>query len=168
MPDRLFLRPFEPEDGESFYQNVMKDSEPELFGMDHPALPADTQNYIAERLPFYERPHFYDFAVVRRSDGEVIGEVNAAYISPDTADIGYVIGPLFRGQGYAKEAVKLLITRLTEDGIHKIYGACRADNSASHAVMRACGMRKTMKIPERVSVREAESGLHWYMIELQH
>ena len=167
MPDRLFLRPFEPEDSESFYQNVMKDCAPDLFGLDNPSLPADAQNYIADRIPYYDRPRFYDFAVVKKSNGEVIGEVNAAYIAPDTADIGYVIGPLFRGQGYAKEAVQLLCAGLKAEGIHAIYGACRGDNFASQAVMRACGMRKTAEIPERVRIRETEPELHWYMLEIQ-
>ena len=168
MPDRLFLRPFEPGDGEGFYRNVMTDAAAELFGLDHPAMPYDAQNYIADRIPYYDKPHFYDFAIVRTSDGEVIGEVNAAYIAPGQADIGYLIGSAFRGQGYAKEAVILLIERLKEDGISLIYGACRDDNTASHAVMRACGMKKTTEIPKRVRRREEESKLQWYMIETQH
>ena len=84
------------------------------------------------------------------------------------ADIGYVIGPRFRGQGYAKEAVALLIQRLNGDGIHRIFGACHPDNTASHAVMRACGRIKTTEIPGRVSAREEESGLQGYLIETQH
>ena len=168
MPDRLFLRPFEPKDGSGFYRNVMMESDTALFGLNRPAQADDAQHYIADRMPFYDRPHFYDYAIVRTADGEVIGEVNAAYISPDIADIGYVIGPRYRGQGYAKEAVALLIQRLDGDGIHRIFGACHPDNAASHAVMRACGMIKTTEIPGRVSAREEESGLQWYLIETQH
>ena len=165
MPDRLFLRPFEQEDGESFYRNVMADCEAGLFGSDQPLQYADAQKYIADRIPLYDRPHFYDFAVVRKSDGEVIGEVNAAYISPDTADIGYVIGRPYRGQGNAKEAVQLLITYLRNNGIRRIYGACMIDNAASAAVMRACGLRETTDVPERVKARESGGVLRWYFLK---
>ncbi len=147
-----------------FSRNVMSD--PEFFAAsglrDKAELPSAV-DYVLQRAGYADRPHFYDFAVVRKEDSEVIGEVNAAYIPPDAADIGYVIGRDYRGFGYAAEAVNQLIALLAGDGVTCIYGACRPDNAASAKVMSACGMKETEDVPARVRQRESEAGLCWYV-----
>ena len=167
MADRLFLRPFEAADVQMFSRNVMSDPEfPAASGLRDSAELPDAGEYVLQRAGYAGRPHFYDFAVVRSEDDEVIGEINAAYIPPDTADIGYVIGRRFRGFGYGTEAVKMLAELLKTDGVTCIYGACRPDNAASEKVMRACGMEETDNVPDRVKQRESEAGLRWFVKSL--
>lgn len=164
MADRLFLRPFQAADAQMFGRNVMCDPEfPAAAGLSDKADLPSAGEYVLQRAGYAERPHFYDFAVVRKEDNEVIGEINAAFIPPDTADIGYVIGRNYRGFGYGTEAVNQLIELLARDGVTCIYGACRMDNNASAKVMRACGMKETENVPVRVRQRESEEGLRWFV-----
>ena len=166
MTDRLFLRLFRTEDGPAFYENVMSDIETaEIFGIDA-GSPAAAQAYTEAREKYSGRPGFYDYAVVRSADNVLLGEINAAYIPPDTADIGYVIGRKYRGNGYAAEALDLLLRRLFEEGITTVYGACRPDNPASEAVMRACGMTEAVSVPDNVKQRETETGLKWFVKQI--
>lgn len=74
MADRLFLRPFEAADAQMFSRNVMSDPEfPAASGLRDSAELPDAGEYVLQRAGYAGRPHFYDFAVVRREDDEVIG-----------------------------------------------------------------------------------------------
>ena len=137
MADRLFLRPFQAADAQMFGRNVMCDPEfPAAAGLSDKADLPSAGEYVLQR---------------------------AAFIPPDTADIGYVIGRNYRGFGYGTEAVNQLIELLARDGVTCIYGACRMDNNASAKVMRACGMKETENVPVRVRQRESEEGLRWFV-----
>ncbi len=164
MPEHIVLRPFAPEDAASFYYGVL--SAPELkktFGFSKQPSMDDAVSYVEARAVHAGKPHFYDFMIVRQEDNTVIGEINAAYIAPDSVDLGYVIGPAFQGNGYACEAVQALICLLLKEEIVCFYGACEADNPASAAVMLHCGMKRVDDVPEKVRKKEDSRELIWFM-----
>jgi ribosomal-protein-alanine N-acetyltransferase len=81
---------------------------------------------------------------VRRSDGEVLGGVGLHDLKEGDpcAEVGYWIGREHRGQGYATEAVSLLVrTGFTRLGLHRIEALVFPANVASRGVMRGCGFR---------------------------
>ena len=54
--------------------------------------------------------------------------------------VGYVLGPLHWGKGYATEAAQKLITLLlAQPGIYKIGSFVDSDNQASVRVLEKCG-----------------------------
>ena len=59
----------------------------------------------------------------------------------DAAEIGYVINPDYSGNGYATEAVKIIMKFGFEKlGFHRIEAKFIVGNDASLAVMKKCGM----------------------------
>lgn len=90
--------------------------------------------------------------VVER-DGEVVGDlmlaVEEAWAQREVVDrargaqaeLGWVIAPTHRGQGYAVEAVRELVTVAFELGVRRVVAFCFADNVASRRVMDRVGLR---------------------------
>jgi RimJ/RimL family protein N-acetyltransferase len=84
-------------------------------------------------------------AVVRRTDGVLVGDVMLAWTSREhgTGEIGYVFDPVHQGRGYATEASAALLRLGFEGlGLHRIIARLDARNDASAAVLRRLGMRQ--------------------------
>ena len=84
-------------------------------------------------------------AVLRRSDGVLVGDVMLAWTSEEqrAGEIGYVFDPDQHGNGYATEAARALLRLGFEGlGLHRIVGLLDARNAASAAVLRRAGMRQ--------------------------
>src|SRR5689334_11009157 len=84
------------------------------------------------------------FAVVRRSDDELIGQVSLRWTDATAgqAELRFVFNPQYRRQGYATEAVKAVIdVGFDNFGFHRVFARCGADNQRSARLMKAIGMR---------------------------
>lgn len=75
--------------------------------------------------------------------GKIIGFINDCGIDEDTIEIGYVIHPDYKGNGYATEAVKAVIEDLRDMGFRKVKAGYFEENPASCRVMEKSGMHKT-------------------------
>ncbi len=167
LTEHLVLRPFSISDAASMFENVHSDPMT-AAAADMPVFSdiSQTVNYIQQRLDYYKRPRFYDWAVVLKESREAIGEINASYSSfENAADIGYVIGKGFRNRGYASEALASVISFLFEEGISIVYGACAEDNTASMRVMEKAGMVRTRDVPERIKKTEDHEDLLWFAVK---
>jgi RimJ/RimL family protein N-acetyltransferase len=90
-------------------------------------------------------------AVERRSDGRVIGSVNAWWRSIEhrQAEVGFVISRDAQGQGYAYEATAALLDLLFPLlDLHRVYASTDARNSGSAALLRRLGMRQEAHLRE--------------------
>ena len=67
--------------------------------------------------------------------------------------IGYGIAAPFRGRGYGKELLRLLLSKARDKGIETVLLTIRRDNAASRAVARACGGVLTEETEERAYYR---------------
>lgn len=75
---------------------------------------------------------------------QVIGRIKGWDVSPYNGHVqlGYDIGPAYRGNGYMTEAAKAVIEYLlTEAGANRVYCSVRAGNHASVRVCRKCDMQ---------------------------
>jgi RimJ/RimL family protein N-acetyltransferase len=91
--------------------------------------------------------------VVER-DGAVVGDLMLAvqdgWAQREVADrargsqaeLGWVVAPAHRGQGYAVEAVRELVAIAFELGVRRVEASCFADNLASRRVMEKVGLRR--------------------------
>ena len=84
-------------------------------------------------------------AVERRTDGRVIGSVNAWWRSAvdRQGEVGWVLARDAQGQGYAAEAVTALVDVLLERlDLHRVTASMDARNEASARLARRLGMRQ--------------------------
>ena len=58
------------------------------------------------------------------------------------AEIGYTVFPIFRGQGFAKEAAKALTAWAFGQGEREVYASVAPHNAPSLAVVRALGFQQ--------------------------
>ena len=72
--------------------------------------------------------------------GQLIGFVNECGMEGNSVEIGYVIDPSCRGQGYAPEAVTAVISELFRMGFSQVTAGYFEENPASRRVMEKCGM----------------------------
>jgi ribosomal-protein-alanine N-acetyltransferase len=87
----------------------------------------------------------YFLAVVLKATGALIGEAGFTIESRGetggVANLGYFLLEPYWGQGYASEAMRLMIGYcFTTLGLHKVTADCDAENTASEKVMLRCGM----------------------------
>ncbi|MGW7680636.1 GNAT family N-acetyltransferase [Kribbella sp. NPDC054772] len=75
-------------------------------------------------------------------DGELVGYVQAT-VTGGTAEIAWVIGTAWQGQGFAKEAAQGLVTWLRAQKIVRMVAHIHPDHTASAAVATAVGLHRT-------------------------
>lgn len=85
------------------------------------------------------------FAVVRRADQVLLGEVVATLTSAAArqVEVGWVFAPTHTGHGYATEAARALIGWLfSEHATHRVFARLDADNESSVRLCERLGMRR--------------------------
>ncbi len=143
--ERLILRKILPTDtGDMYAYSKREDVTRYLLWDAHPNE-LYTEKYISYLQERYAVGDFYDLAVVCKADGRMIGTVGfTSFDLPNrTAEIGYVISPLYRGQGYAPEAVKRILSFAFETcKLARVSAVCMKENLASLRVMEKCGLKR--------------------------
>lgn len=108
----------------------------------HPNL-EHTRNYIDYLQDRYRDGKYYDWAVVLKSSGKMIGTCGFSAISPEhrSAEVGYVLNPAFRGQGIAGEALcAVLDFAFRKMALNRVEAKCAEENASSERVMQKVGM----------------------------
>ena len=142
---RLILRPFVKEDAPAMYRNWASDPEVTKF-LSWPTYKAvDTAHEILNIwVPQYRDDTFYQWAIVLKEIGEVIGSISVVNFDErvDMAEIGFCIGRSWWGQGMMTEAFQAVIDFLFgEVGVLRIEAGHDPNNPASGAVQRKCGLK---------------------------
>ena len=156
--ERLLLRPMCMSDDEDMYRYAHRQDVTEyLRWSPHPSISytRDYLSYIEER---YALGEFYDWAVVEKESGRMIGTCGFASLDSenDRGELGYVLNPDYHGKGYGTEAAR----RVLQFGfdvlhLHRIEAKFMQENRASLHVMEKLGMtlegyrRDGMLIKER-------------------
>lgn len=81
-------------------------------------------------------------------DEKVIGFINDVEIKDDEIELGYVISPKYKNNGYATEVLAASINLLFEIGYHVVKAGAFVENIASIKVMKKCGMSITGEYEE--------------------
>jgi RimJ/RimL family protein N-acetyltransferase len=76
-------------------------------------------------------------------EGLPIGWLNDVHTQGTELELGYVIDPQHKNQGYATEALAAAIRELFRMGYTAVRAGAFADNRASMRVMEKCGMART-------------------------
>ena len=128
---RLTLRPLQTEDVESL---VRIRSQPMSL--------VEARKTVAAMVDELGKPFTFHWVITL--DDAVIGRIKAWDVNPYNGylQLGYDIGPEYRGNGYMTEAVKAVICfMLLEAQANRVFCTVRAGNAASRRVCEKAGMR---------------------------
>lgn len=95
---------------------------------------------------------------------KLIGFVNDVEIKNDEIELGYVIAPKYKNNGYATEVLYNCITSLFDIGYNVIKAGAFIENIASIKVMEKCNMEKT-NIIDKISYKGVEHDCVNYIIK---
>lgn len=87
-----------------------------------------------------------NWVVRRRADDQVVGTVQATVTSVDgrlAAELAWVIGTAYQGQGYARTAAEAMAGWLRLHGVVVLVAHVHPDHPASQAVARGLGLTRT-------------------------
>ena len=142
---RLILRRFQEGDGDYMYKNWASDSEVTkyLTWPTHPSVEV-SRKINASWVENYEKPDYYQWAIVPKELGEPIGSISVVSIiqEAEAVEIGYCIGRNWWGKGIVTEALQEVI-RFCFENVEALRVSARHDpnNPASGKVMQKCGLK---------------------------
>lgn len=169
--EHLILRPFEKSDFEEV--------------MDYYALP-DVRRYLdwkardktearsaldaMRKQTRLTRPgDTLTLAIVRKADGKVMGHVSLKWTdaTAQQAEVRFALGPAFRRNGYASEAVKAIVTfGFEEHRLHRIFARTAGRNEASARLLKSLGMRLEAHYREHAFFQgEWDEELHFAILD---
>lgn len=107
------------------------------------AMPVEeARKAVASMIEECRKPFVFHWVITL--DGGVIGRVKGWDVNPYNGylQLGYDMGPEFRGQGFMTEAVSAVIRYLLVDaGANRVFCSVREGNLASRRVCEKCGMQ---------------------------
>ena len=169
--DKLILRPFEKSDLEevlSYY------SLPEVQRyLDWKARDASDSKIAFDAMRKQTRltrpGEILTLAVVRKADGAVMGHVSLKWTDATAAqaEIRFAIGPAFRRNGYASEAVKAVVSYgFSQHKFHRIFARTAGGNEASAKLLKNLGMRLEAHYREHALFQgEWDEELHFAVLD---
>lgn len=140
----LILRRFQDGDGDFMYKNWASDPEVTKFltWPTHSSVEV-SRKINASWVASYEKPDYYQWAIVPKELGEPIGSISVVSIieEAEAVEIGYCIGRNWWGKGIVTEALQEVI-RFCFEEVEALRVSARHDpnNPASGKVMQKCGL----------------------------
>lgn len=142
--DRLLLRPFALTDAEAMYRSWASAPEVTRFlTWLCRASPAVSAKVLTDWVEQYEKPEYYQRAIVPAEIGEPIGSISVVGFDSRISqpEVGYCIRKRWWRQGYTCTAPELVIVFLIgEIGASRITSWYDPRNPGSDTVMKKCGM----------------------------
>lgn len=141
---RLILRKFCEEDIEPSFRNWTNDPNVTTYlrWETHSHIEI-TKEVLSQWIAGYEKPEFYQWAIVLKDIQEVIGTISVVDQKEtlNIVHIGYCIGSKWWHQGVVSEAFAAIIPFLFEEvGANRIESLHDPRNPNSGAVMKKCGL----------------------------
>lgn len=143
---RLILRKFTYDDASDMFNNYYNNVNVSRYvtWQTHKSI-EDTKKYLANVvLPEYKLDNTYRWAIVLKETNAVIGCIDVVKLNllTKSAEIGYVLGEKYWGQGIMLEAGELVVSYLFSLGFIRVWAIHDIENSKSGRVMQKLGMKK--------------------------
>lgn len=110
----------------------------------YPYRRSDALEWIERTTRERRKGRTLSVVIVRRRDGRMLGGSGLHHLDDEgtTGEVGYWICREFRGEGYASEAVRMMLTvGFRSLGLHRIEALVFPRNRASRRVVQRCGFR---------------------------
>jgi len=162
---RLTLRKMTVEDANDMYSYASLD-EVCKYLLWTPHYNVDTtQGYLEMVRRNYRRGEAADWAISLDKEQRMIGTVgfSAVDIENNSVEIGYVLNPVYWGNGYAREALaKVTEIAFTQLGAHRAQLRIMDGNVRSEHVALACGYKKEGTLRDMLLVKGKYCTIHFY------
>lgn len=142
--ERVMLRDIEENDWEDVHQYASQSivCKYQPWG---PNTIKESQSFVKEAIKdFNKSPRTrFVFAIIEKQNEKMIGvvEFNIRDEINRNGEIGYIIHPMYWGQGFATEVAKLIVNfSFYELNMHRIYATCDPRNIASSKVLEKIGL----------------------------
>lgn len=151
--DRISLFELLPDDLALIYEWFMAGN-PERITC-RPIIPKTLEERKAGFVKVKDDPLRGSLAVIRNDDGALLGRVT--YFDLNTrngaVEIGYLLGPPYRGHGYGHEAVQLLLTHLFENiKVNKVMAQTGEFNEPSVTLLKSLGFTQDGRLRQHHSL----------------
>ena len=141
---RLILRDIRMEDIQEYYERLFSDGDVCRYLLFDPHQDiGESYEQIQGILQQYEEGKFYRWGITEKGDDSLIGIIGLVRIEEETSQcsFAYLLGCDYWNRGYGTEVLKEVIRFTFEElEIRRIVADHMAENPASGAVMRKCGM----------------------------
>jgi len=140
---RLLLRLPAMADAESIFQKYAQDSEVTRYLTWRPHQSIDTTRAFLQRcIQCWEDGTAFPWVITNKVGNALFGMIELR-IDSFRADFGYAVARQYWGNGYATEAVKLIVKwALEQESIYRVWAICDVENLASARVMEKAGMQR--------------------------
>ncbi|MDF2587225.1 MAG: N-acetyltransferase [Anaerocolumna sp.] len=143
VTSRLCLRPFRESDFDAVH-SYSSNPDNVTYMVWGPNDEESTRNFIKDAIQKLEQDPImgYDFAIVLRETGEVIGGCGI-YLDDSRQEgvLGWILHKNYWKFGFMTEAAnELLRFGFEQLKLHRIYATCNTENYGSYRVMEKCGM----------------------------
>jgi ribosomal-protein-alanine N-acetyltransferase len=158
--ERVTLHPLE-EEHISFLYSVVNNSQVWQPMFDNAPYTREQEGEWIERMSEREDA----FALLVCADGEPVGSIQLTNIdyTAGTGELGYFIAPDAQGNGYATEAVELLVQyAFNEERLHKLIAETYDFNEASRGLLEKIGFTEEGIHREESYVDGKFRDIHYY------
>ena len=156
--ERLLIRPFEAGDLEAM-QAIHGDPRVVQWLYNEPRTADEVRELLERKIAGSSLAAEGDWvggAATLRDGGRLVGDLAMQLVSAEhrCVEIGYIIDPVYAGQGFATEAASALL-RLAFDqlGMHRVIGRVEPRNTGSVRVLEKLGMRREAHFVENEWVK---------------
>jgi RimJ/RimL family protein N-acetyltransferase len=141
--ERLLYRKFKHDDFPIVF-DWLSNPENMKYRRGEPRNESETRQYLEWAIASADAEECanYEFAVVMKADGTLIGAATLMNL-PDDPEIGWTLHRDFWKQGYGTEMGKTMLRfGFGTLGLRRIIAGCNAENRGSYRIMELIGMRR--------------------------
>ena len=97
-----------------------------------------------------------------KENGKVIGSIYCGSRDFSAKELGYIINEDYRGRGYALEALRAVVARAFQEGVHRVYAECDPRNERSWRLLERAGLKREAHFRQNIFFRrDAEGNPVW-------
>lgn len=141
---RLLLRGFRESDYDDLYEFLSQ-----LENDEFECYPGITYENGRRHLQYRVGSEEF-YAVALQETGKAIGNIYYGNRDDEAREVGYIINARYRRQGFACEALCAVIENGFRQGVHRIYAACDARNTASWKLLEKAGLEREAHLRQNV------------------
>ncbi len=160
--ERLLLRPFNEEDRQEMVCMLCNEEIKKTYMIPDFADKKEAEALFERIMNSSRSDNHFVYGIC--FNNKLIGLVNDCEIKDSTVEIGYVIMPIYQGNGFATEAVQCCIDELLRMGFEHIRAGFFEENIASSRVIQKCGMHK-IDLEEDIEYKGALHHCLYYEID---
>lgn len=165
---RLLLRAFTNEDCENMVKNWIANSKVQFeYGEPVYRTISEARELLNEWIKNYSHLDFYRWAIIEKESSENIGQIAFCRVYSDCkiAEIEYCIGESFWGNGYANEALAVVIEYIFKHtDFHRLEAYHRIENNKSARVLEKSVMYVTDTVQRFIREKKLPEGEICYCI----